>query len=225
MSAFSLKLLAFSCMVCDHLGLLFFPQAVFLRLVGRIAFPLYAFLLGEGFLHTHDRRSYLFRMALFAVLSEAPYDLCLSHTLWNPGSQNVFFTLTLGLAALWGYETLAVRFRRADLGLLAAAGAAVLAQLTRGDYGLSGVVMIFLLYLCREQRRRLLFFALSVGLQVLSAAALSGPAWGLCQGWALLAAVPVLLYDGSPGRFRWKWFFYLSYPVHLLLFAAVSALL
>lgn len=222
MSSFSLKLLALSCMLCDHLGALFFPGIPALRLIGRAAFPLYAFLLAEGFRHTHSRKRYLFRMALFAVVSEVPYDLCFCGSFFSPAGQNIFFTLTLGLAALWGYERLAVAARRMELGLLSVSIAAVLAQLLRCDYGLSGVMMIFLLYLCREKTRRFALFAVSAGLQALSVAVSSTPSWGLAQLWALAAIVPMALYDGSRGRFQFKWFFYLFYPVHLLALATLS---
>ena len=221
MSALSLKLLALFSMVLDHVGAVLLPEAVWPRVVGRLAFPLYAFLLGQGFAHTRDRRRYLFRLVLFAVISEVPYDLCFSGSVLDLNRQNVFFTLALGLAALWGYEYFSITVRRTELGLLAAAAAAVLAQALGSDYGLSGVIMILLLYLCREEKRKTVFFFLAVGLQAVTLG-LTNPAWGAAQLWAGFAILPILLYSGKPGRRKLRWFFYLSYPVHLLLLWLLS---
>ena len=95
-----LKILACICMLADHIGV--FTDGtlyIVLRSVGRISFPLFTFLLAQGYHHTHSKRRYLARLFLCGILSEVPYNLCFSGTVYAPGSINVLFTLSLGLCA------------------------------------------------------------------------------------------------------------------------------
>ena len=98
-SADALKWIALLTMLCDHVGAVLLPQYPILRLIGRTAFPLFVWLLVEGFSHTSSRKKYLGRMAAFAILSELPFDLALyGRPDWQ--SQNVFVTLSIGLLML-----------------------------------------------------------------------------------------------------------------------------
>ena len=90
MTAFGLKLLALFTMTADHIGAIFFPQEQWIRIIGRMSFPIYCFLLAEGLKHTRSVVNYALRLGIFAVLSEPAYDLAFSHTLWEPSRQNVF---------------------------------------------------------------------------------------------------------------------------------------
>ena len=126
--------------------------------IGRIAFPIYAFLLVEGFLHTRDVKKYLARMLTFAVVSEIPFDLAVFHTPFYWGYQNVFFTLFLGLLALAGENVLhqssgmfagACLWKQAFV-LILCVGTA---QLINCDYGAFGVFFIILLYMTRYDKK------------------------------------------------------------------------
>lgn len=183
-----------------------------LRFTGRLAFPIFCFLLVEGFVHTHDVKKYVERLFLFALLSEVPFDLAFFRTPFHPANQNVYWTLALGVLAMAGLK----HFEKPDgsaswKGLLCAAACVLLAELAHTDYSGVGVVIICALYLTRANRMRQCI----VGVVLF--------AWELT---APLAFVLIWFYNGQRGRCpRWaKWAFYGFYPVHLSLLAAVTNL-
>lgn len=96
-----LKWIAVITMLIDHIGLVFFPEYEILRLIGRISFPIFAFLLCEGYKHTSNIWKYFFRLGIFAIISEIPYNICLYNQVFYPYSQNIFFELLLGLLVLY----------------------------------------------------------------------------------------------------------------------------
>lgn len=174
-----------------------------LRYMGRSAFPIFCFLLVEGAVHTRDTRKYAQRLAVFALISELPFNLALHNTVFWWNHQNVFFTLLLGLLVIWTFQRSAGREWR---GLLALGAAAALAELSRTDYGATGVLVIVLMYLLREQRIPAL--ALSWLLLILGEK---------MELYALPGFLALLLYNGRRGR-QPRYFFYWFYPSHLLLF-------
>ena len=172
-----------------------------LRLIGRIAFPLFCFLLVEGAVHTRNMRKYLLRMTLFALVSEVPFDLAFYDTPFFPERQNVYLTLVLGLLAVWILKGWRQQLWRLPVGaILPALGAHVLST----DYGSVGVVLIVLMYLLREQPwlRAAACVCLLVNFNSLE--------WPVVFSFLLIA-----LYNGERGR-QPRYFFYGFYPVHLL---------
>ena len=172
-----------------------------LRGVGRIAFPIYCFLLVEGFLHTHDRKKYGLNLLAFALISEIPWDLEHTGNLQYP-VQNVFFTLFLGYAGLCCIEELRDKPWEQLISLVAVALAAMNLN---ADYGLGGFAFILVMYLLREEK-------------ILQAVV------GTCiesGGWAAgLAFIPINLYNGKRGFIKgkvMKYAFYAAYPVHILI--------
>ena len=105
----ALKLIAVITMLVDHVGAGLFPEIIWMRMVGRLAFPIFAFLLCEGFAHTRDIRRYAVRLGAFALISEVPFNLLHSYRLFDLNAQNVFFTLLIGLLTLYGIDRLAGR--------------------------------------------------------------------------------------------------------------------
>lgn len=223
-SGTTLKYIACGTMLLDHIGASciesrysYYTAApstlvtldLVLRLIGRLAFPLYCFLLVEGFLHTHSLRQYAGRMLAFALVSELPFDLAFFHTLIYRGHQNVYWTLFFGLCALGCLRHCG---ERSAPGIFSALALAVLAELLRTDYGAIGVLLIVVLYITRASRPlQCLFGAVAVCYE------LPAP----------LAFLPVSLYNGQRGRCSRaeQWAFYLFYPAHLALLAAVTNLL
>lgn len=222
MNSFQLKLLASLCMLLDHIGVVFFEARLTaagyelltnmllntplagisllytaLRLIGRLAFPLYAYQLAEGTQHTRNTGRYLLRLALFALLSELPFDLALQggHFTWQ--AQNVYWTLLLGAGAIFAYQRTEQSIWLKWTGPLAAAATATL---LRTDYGWYGVLVILLFFLIRQDsQKRAAWVVIPLAMQVT----------------APLALLPITHANGEKGR-GWKWPFYLFYPVHLL---------
>ena len=182
-----------------------------LRGVGRIAFPIFCFLLVEGFCHTRDVKKYALRLGIFCLISEVPFDLAFLGTPVYLLYQNVFFTLLLGLLGIWALEYFAGEKR--FLGTLIALALAALAGLLHTDYGTFGVAFIEVLYLLRERK------ALRTAAGILCLMLYGGS-----EVIGALAFIPISLYNGTRGR-QPRYFFYVFYPAHLLLLVAVGRFL
>ena len=198
MTGFQLKLLAMLAMTADHIGAVFFPEIPLLRWIGRLAMPVLCFFIGEGLRHTRSPRRYLLRLTGFALLSELPFDLAFYGGIeW--GHQNVYFTLALGLLALWAIQS------RGMEGWLLALTAALAAELLGCDYGMYGGLLILLLDRFHRARSE----------QLAGAALLNLAFFGLQTQTLSLIALPLLwLYNGKRGRDDRR-LFYLYYPAHL----------
>ncbi len=172
------------------------------RSIGRLAFPIFCFLIVEGFIHTRSLSRYALRLFLFALISEIPFDIALKGSWYYPSSQNVFFTLLIGLLVLIGIRYLTDNgTRRLLLALIPLAAGMALAWWLKTDYSYKGVFLIAVLYLLRNSR---LYQCIG------GAAAIS---WELP---APLAFIPIYFYNGERG-FSMKYFFYFFYPVHLMI--------
>lgn len=221
-----LKVLAVVTMVLDHFAMVFlqdlpaanagyfyilgFSVSLYslIRGIGRLAFPIYCFLLLEGMKHTRDRFRYGQTLLVFAVISEVPWDL--AHGGFSLATQNVFFTLFLGYCCVWLMEKHKDSYWKT---LLSYAGMCLVAVFARADYGCYGLLFIALMYL----------FERCMPIQALSALLFlnNGP-------MAALAFLPISQYNGERGFIRGtklKYGFYIIYPAHLLLFAALKGVI
>lgn len=182
----------------------------FCEIVGRFAFPIFCFLLIEGFFHTRSRGKYLGNLVLFAFVSEIPFDLCFNGVpfLWQ--SQNVFFTLALGLCLIWATNEIKQRIKWWFIpGLFFFLLACILSMLLSTDYEYFGIGGIAIWYLLRSYP-----FAASMIAFV--------PLWKTV--WALPGFLLTNLYNGQRGK-QCKWLNYWFYPAHLLLLALLRYLL
>lgn len=231
-----LKLIACVSMLLDHIGaiivLMAFHSAAqagtqaggildlykLLRIVGRLAFPIYCFLLSEGVAHTRNPSRYGLRLAIAALLSELPFDLALHNgPSWQ--NQSVMVTLLLGFLALQCMKNV----KSLPLKVLMFLPFALAADLLNTDYGAEGVALIALFFLTRELPRKHLWQALGVWC-IFSPGHLMALNWlgkftVTTQELAVLAMIPISLYSGekqSRNRFV-QWGFYLFYPAHLAL--------
>ena len=210
----TVKLIAMACMFIDHFAALFLEishptLSSFLRSIGRIAFPLFAFLLTEGLIHTHSKAKYCRNLFIMALLSEMPFDLAFHGAVFDPGSQNTLFTLTIGLLTIWVISVIEEKsqkqYLRILLTLLITAAGCFAAWRIHSDYEFYGILAIVLMFVLRTHRMTAAFLACAV-------LTLIGPAESFC----FFSLVPILNYNGSRGL-RLKYTFYLFYPLHLLL--------
>ncbi len=216
MSAFGLRVVAIITMTVDHIGLFLLGNNLVCRIVGRIAFPIYAFLIANGYRHTKDLKRYTIRLAVLALVSQVPF--LLVHRILEPHfwGLNIFFTLLLGLFAIWSFD----RAKKNPVMLVFAVVLMILGELVRVDYGWRGVALILACHVFFE-RKALLF--LTVGLILIS------PNIGLTKGidigfLGLFAMLFIGIYNGKPGAKVWQSWFYWYYPVHLLILYLIVAL-
>ena len=225
MSSFSLRLLAMLTMFVDHAGLALFPGLGVFRCIGRLSFPLYCFLLVQGYIHTRNLRAYARRLLLLALLSEIPFDLMIFGRISSGAEQNVLFSLLLGLGAVYAADTLRGRPLHA---LLAAATLCMGAMAARVSYGWLGVALCLGAYYAGPGKAQL---ALSFFCTLL-VYSLSLRLSGVAQSWVLVSlcapfSLPFLLaYNGRRGvrQAFISFLFYAAYPLHLLALVYLRAL-
>lgn len=176
-----------------------------LRGIGRIAFPIYCFLLVEGFQKTRSLKKYILRLGIFALIAEVPFDLCFTSSPFSLSHQSVMLTLLVGVITMWGVSLLERHVRSRALLILGAAVVIALgagaAELMNTDYGYLGVLCILVLYALRRVK----------WMQIVGGCI--SFAWEI---WAPIAFIPIAFYNGKRGL-RLKYVFYLFYPLHLLI--------
>lgn len=227
-------------MLCDHLWATLLPQYAMLTHIGRIAFPIFAFLLAEGARHTHDSKKYLLRLLFFAVLSEIPFDLMYGGTVFYPYHQNVLWTFLIALSGIFLAQSVEKKFRHRWMAVPLWA-ACIFICYALGTFGMTdyygfGVLTVFLFILFPGTAgwQRL---AQLVGLYWINCQGLSGELLSVTifnctvefpeQGLALLALLPIWLYHGRQG-YHSKIFQYICYgfyPIHMLLLSLVLLLI
>lgn len=235
MTSFALKLIALFSMFCDHFGDAFIGSFSFFNLIGRMAFPIFAFQISEGYTHTKNLKKYFLRLGIFALISQIPFSLFLRKFVDpNSLSLNVFFTLLFGLLAIFLYDYVCKCFADSKnsksenlrklhidkiFGIILVLLIGSLASLLDTDYGFWGVIVIFAFYLFKDDKLAMTisFITLCViryGLQILE--------YGYNIGYILLAIFTILpiayinMYNGKQGK-KIKYLLYVFYPVHLLL--------
>ena len=220
-----LKIIAMAAMVIDHASVIFIgPENTVWRHIGRIAFPIFAFMIAEGAVHTKNKFLYAVRLLAFAVISEVPFDMAFNGTYLEFSHQNVFFTLLLGLISVYclGF------FRSKGVGILGAVttiGCSLGAFFLSTDYGFMGVMVITLMYMFSTVKTgvRYLGFALSGFLTSIVYGFPLSFGFLPSQVYAALCFIPLSLYNGKRGRKMNRYFFYAFYPVHILILYVIKA--
>lgn len=192
--------------------------------IGRMAFPIFCFLLVEGFLHTRNQKQYLARLVVFAVIAELPFDMAFFY--WSDNFplyfyyQNVLFTLSLGVCMMMVLEQLGDRMKlhqkHLPMVLLQCGVAGMfgwIAEWGMTDYGSTGIYYIFLLYLLRGNR-----WGQGIAVVVIHFMAAGGNG----SLFVIVSGLVIALYNGTRGTKHPKYFFYAFYPVHLLVLYLVK---
>lgn len=228
-SSFTLHILAMAFMLLDHLWATFFGSQRWLTCIGRLAFPIFAFMCVEGFFYTRNFKKYVLRMLVFALISEVPFDLIYSGAFFYPFHQNVLWTFLLGLLCLKGFEWAKTKKRWQEILfiLLIGAGGALAGTVLMFDYFAFGILTIFAFYFFRGRKwyNFALQFAAMVAIHYFGFGGQVYPVeiFGrnielVQQGLAVLALPIIWLYKGKQGPHSKpiQYMFYGFYPGHLL---------
>lgn len=217
LSGNTLKIIALISMTADHIGVILFPSFLILRAIGRLAFPIFAYMLAEGYRYSKDKKRYfsiifilasvlqifyyLFERSLYqSVLVSFSLSIILMYIMdLTFKNRNFFCLLFLFLFSLYFVSEITVLYWNNDFEL---------------DYGFFGVLLPALVYLSDRPLRKLFFFF--TGLILLSFRI------GGIQWYSVASVILILMYNGEKGKFRMKWFFYIYYPLHLLVIKAIE---
>ena len=151
----ALKIIAMISMIFDHVGDNFFPEMVWMRIIGRMAMPIFAFCIAEGFAHTHDKAKYLRRMLIFGVVSEVPFDLVTARKVLEFSHQNIMFTFAWAIIGLLIFDKVgtsslkrwAKNLIRVIVFIVFLVGSIILGL----DYNMAATAIIFVFYMLRKK--------------------------------------------------------------------------
>ena len=220
LSGNQLKIIAAISMTIDHIGVIMFPDIVLLRIIGRLAMPIFAYMIAEGCAYTKNKKKYILLLLSVALLCQVVYFVASRGI-----AQSIMTTFLMSVLLIFSFEKVrakenaesALVFALVLLGSFLTCTA--LPNYLKGfsiDYGFFGVVLPLLVYMGRDRKEKLLLCAAG---QVMLAVTLSG-----VQAWSLFSLIPLFFYDGTRGKARLKYFFYVYFPLHLGIIYLISIL-
>lgn len=224
-----LRAIAVLLMISDHVWATYMSFGDWMTYIGRMAFPIFAFQIAEGFVHTKNFKKYALRLLGFALISELPFNLFYSSRWFNPYHQNVLFTLLLGLMAIKVIDNLKKNHKAKDIALSALWLLLIVIGSVLGfvDYGLNGVLMVVLFYVCRDFP--FAWLGQLIGMVCINVIFFEGQVipteiFGTTveiptQAYAVFALIPIWLYGGRKGisNKALQYGFYAFYPVHMII--------
>jgi len=199
----TLKIIGIITMAVDHIGLILYPEVIFLRVIGRAAFPIFAWYLTQGYKHTSSLKKYALRLGIFAVATQAPYYIAT-----RIAALNIFFTLLFGLLAILAWE----KKKYLIVGMII-----IISGIIPMDYSFYGILMILTFHIFKDKKMAIL------PQSVISAA--GAYLYGIIQPFSLLAIALILYYPKDVPKIQInKYFFYFFYPAHLVIIYSLSFL-
>jgi hypothetical protein len=233
-SSAGLHIIAMVTMLIDHSMKTVIANDGWVFVLGRLAFPIFAFMVVEGYFHTHDYRKYILRMLVFALISEIPYDLMKSGVPFDSYDQNVIWTFFIALICMKIIELAKARGKRWVFILTAivvSLAGFLLGMLFMTDYGGTGVLMVLIFYFLRK-RNWIHMLAQFVLLCFINVGLLGALGYAVTihnmeiplQAFAVFALIPIWLYHGRQGYHSkpFQYFCYAFYPVHMILLVALT---
>ena len=229
MSSFALHIIAMIFMLCDHMWATILDYE-WLTCIGRIAFPIFAFLITEGYIHTSNINKYIKRMVIFAIITEIPFNLMVSASPIYPFHQNVLWTFVISLLTLkyLNFDNTKNIFKSILIIILAI----IIATITMCDYFGAGVMMVVGFYIFRKSKLLQLLMMIYVNMILLQGYSYPIDIAGYTyyfpqQGFALLSLIFIWLYNGKQGYHAkcFKIFCYAFYPLHMLILYILTIVL
>ena len=229
MSSFALHIIAMIFMLCDHMWATILDYE-WLTCIGRIAFPIFAFLITEGYIHTSNINKYIKRMVIFAIITEIPFNLMVSASPIYPFHQNVLWTFVISLLTLkyLNFDNTKNIFKSILINILAI----IIATITMCDYFGAGVMMVVGFYIFRKSKLLQLLMMIYVNMILIQGYSYPIDIAGYTyyfpqQGFAILSLIFIWLYNGKQG-YHAKWFkifCYAFYPLHMLILYILTIVL
>ena len=229
MSSFALHIIAMIFMLCDHMWATILDYE-WLTCIGRIAFPIFAFLITEGYIHTSNINKYIKRMVIFAIITEIPFNLMVSASPIYPFHQNVLWTFVISLLTLkyLSFDNTKNIFKSILIIILAI----IIATITMCDYFGAGVMMVVGFYIFRKSKLLQLLMMIYVNMILIQGYSYPIDIAGYTyyfpqQGFAVLSLIFIWLYNGKQG-YHAKWFkifCYAFYPLHMLILYILTIVL
>lgn len=233
-----LHIMAMAFMLCDHLWGTIVPGNDWLTCIGRLAFPIFAFLLVEGYFHTKNLKKYVTRLLLFAILSEIPFNFAMGSRLFYPIHQNVLWSFLIAIGLIHWNERVRQTWKlwlRVLVGCASVLLGYITGLVTMVDYYHAGILTVLVFYFFRQKNwwsyACQLLCLWYINMEMLGGFSYEVQIFGqtrflMRQGFALLALIPIWLYRGKQGyHSRWlQYAYYGFYPLHLLILGVLKVL-
>ena len=234
----SLHIIAMILMLCDHLWGTIVPGNDWLTCIGRISFPMFAFMIVEGYFHTSNLKKYVNRLLIFALISEIPFNLAMGSSIFYPIHQNVLWSFLISIGLIhWNEKAKETGkiWKQTVVGCVTIILGYILGLLTMVDFYHAGILMVLVFYFFR-QKKWWSYVGQVVCLWYINTELLGGYGYEIQlfgethflqrQAFAMLALIPIWLYRGRQG-YHSKLFQYICYgfyPVHLLVLGLIKML-
>lgn len=231
-----MHVIAFVTMLIDHIWHTDILGYNILNCIGRIAFPIFAFMIAEGFHHTSNRKKYILRMFIFALVSEIPFNLMLYGVIFAPIYQNVLWTFLIALILMYANEKIDKKdnpMKTSVIMFVTMIIGGIFGIMLSSDYGAGGVLTVLIFYYFREKNLMSIIMHLGamiiINCQMISSPSLFviGDSFVITrQALAILALIPIWLYNGKQGPYNKtiKNIYWLFYPLHMILLVAIKSI-
>jgi len=233
-TSFTLHIMAMLFMLCDHLWGTVVPGNDWMTCVGRLAFPIFAFMIVEGYFHTKSIKKYVLRLLLFAVISEIPFNLAMGSRFFYPIHQNVLWSFLISIGLIGWNEKVKNKqvWKRITVGILSVCVGYVAGLITFVDFYHAGVLTVLVFYFFKN-KKWWCYLGQIICLWYINFEMLGGFSYEVTlfgetrfierQGFAILALIPIWLYKGRQGYYSktLRYVYYAFYPLHLFVLGVI----